>query len=103
MFRRLREPSPSDAVTFSFDGRALRAAPGQSLATALLAAGVGAFRTSVVGGEPRAPYCLMGVCFDCLVTVDGVHNRQSCLIEVRDGMVVESQDGAPAIAEESAA
>lgn len=96
MFRRLREPA--DPVAFSFDGQPLQAARGQSLASALLAAGVRSFRRSVVGGEPRAPYCMMGVCFDCLVTVDGVQNRQSCLLEVRDGMVVESQQGARTIA-----
>ncbi len=92
MFRALREPD--HPVAFSFDGRPLQAAQGQSLASALLAAGVRHFRTSTVSGEPRAPYCMMGVCFDCLVTVDGVQNRQSCLVEVRDGMVVESQHGA---------
>jgi predicted molibdopterin-dependent oxidoreductase YjgC len=43
---------------------------------------------------------MMGVCFDCLVTVDGVGNRQGCLTVVRDGMVVEAQRGARAIAQE---
>ncbi|TPL02144.1 MULTISPECIES: (2Fe-2S)-binding protein [unclassified Mesorhizobium] len=91
MFARLHEIA--DPVIFTFDGVSIRAERGQTLATALLAGGVDVFRWSVVGGVPRAPYCLMGVCFDCLVTVDGVQNRQSCLIEVRQGMDVRSQAG----------
>lgn len=92
MFRRLRKIE--EPVTFFFDGLPMQAVSGQSLASALLAAGIETFRTSVVGGKPRAPYCMMGVCFECLVTVDGVRNCQSCLIEVQDGMVVRSQHGA---------
>jgi NADH dehydrogenase/NADH:ubiquinone oxidoreductase subunit G len=46
-----------------------------------------------VSGAPRAPYCLMGVCFECLVTVDGVGSRQGCLVPVREGMVIETQLG----------
>ena len=91
MLRRLREVT--DPVTFFFDGRSITAERGDTLAAALLAGGVDTVRHSVGGDQPRAPYCLMGVCFECLVTVDGVQNRQSCLMEVRDGMVVASQRG----------
>ena len=64
-----------------------------TVASALLSAGVESFRTTPVRDSPRAPYCLMGVCFDCLVTIDGVGSRQSCLVPVRDGMLVETQLG----------
>lgn len=84
-------------VQFSFDGEVIEAERGDMLATALLAAGVDRVRKSVVSGSPRAPYCLMGVCFECLVTVDGVQNRQACLTEVENGMTVLSQKGAPTI------
>jgi predicted molibdopterin-dependent oxidoreductase YjgC len=47
----------------------------------------------VVEGRARGPYCMMGVCFDCLVVVDGVGSRQGCMTRVRDGMVVETQNG----------
>jgi NADH dehydrogenase/NADH:ubiquinone oxidoreductase subunit G len=40
---------------------------------------------------------MMGVCFDCLVEVDGAPNRQACLTPVREGMVIRRQDGAPAL------
>ena len=52
----------------------------------LLAAGIDHCRTTPVSGAPRAPYCMMGVCFDCLVTIDGVGSRQGCLVPVREGM-----------------
>jgi predicted molibdopterin-dependent oxidoreductase YjgC len=48
----------------------------------------------VVSGEPRAPYCMMGVCFECLVEVDGVPNVQACMTSVREGMTVRRQHGA---------
>ncbi len=92
MFRRIIEPRQT--VTFTFDGERLQAAAGDSVAAALLASGKLAFRTSVVGGEPRGPHCLMGVCFDCLVCIDGIANRQSCMVAVAEGMDVRSQQGA---------
>jgi D-hydroxyproline dehydrogenase subunit gamma len=95
MFRRLE--ADADDVRLSFDGVVILARHGDSVAAALLAAGVGAFRATPVSGVPRAPYCMMGVCFDCLVEIDGVGNRQACLIPVRDGMVVRRQTGARAL------
>jgi predicted molibdopterin-dependent oxidoreductase YjgC len=92
MFQRL----PDDrfrAVTLSVDGKAVTAGAADSVAAALIAAGIVAFRTTPVSGTPRAPYCMMGVCFDCLVTIDGVGNRQACLVRVRDGMRIETQHG----------
>ena len=90
MFRKI-EGATFDQVTISFEGNEIKADRGQTLAAALLAAGVGHFRTSVTTGESRAPYCLMGICFECLLTVDGIQNRQSCLIEVCEGMTVSRQ------------
>ncbi|MBV8412044.1 MAG: (2Fe-2S)-binding protein [Alphaproteobacteria bacterium] len=91
MFKRLVEGGT--AVTLTVDGTPVEARAGDSVAAALLAAGIGHCRTTPVTGAPRAPYCLMGVCFDCLVTIDGVGSRQACLVPVRDGMTVESQQG----------
>lgn len=92
MFRRPREDARA-IVHFTFDGAPLEAREGDSVAAALLAAGVSSCRTTPVSGAPRAPYCMMGVCFDCLVVIDGVGNRQSCLVSVREGMAVETQRG----------
>ncbi len=78
-------------IHISIDGRAVEVRAGDTVATALLAADIAACRISAVSETPRGPYCLMGVCFECLVTVDGVGNRQGCLIEVREGMAIETQ------------
>lgn len=91
MFRRLAEAGT--AVSITVDGQPVAARTGDSVAVALMAAGIDRCRTTPVTGTPRAPYCLMGVCFDCLVTVDGVGSRQACLVPVRQGMKVETQIG----------
>jgi len=80
-------------VTFTFEGREVAAPAGSSVAAALLLAGVGPVRTTPVSGAPRAPYCMMGVCFDCLMVIDGEPDRQACMIQVRHGMTVERQCG----------
>jgi predicted molibdopterin-dependent oxidoreductase YjgC len=81
-------------VTIRVDGRDLLVAEGQTLATALLAADVVPFRHTPVSGAPRAPFCLMGACFECLVEVDDRPNVQACMVDVRDGMRVRRQRGA---------
>jgi sarcosine oxidase subunit alpha len=79
--------SSSAAVTISADGRSVRVPAGVTVAAALLGLGVSAFRRSV-SGEPRAPLCGMGTCFECRVTIDGVAHRRACLVTVVDGMHV---------------
>ena len=92
MFRRL-DTAPG-AVRFSYEGRDIEARSGDSVAAALLAAGVLDVRATPVSDAPRAPYCMMGVCFECLVEIDGVGNRQACLTFVAEGMRVRRQRGA---------
>ena len=91
MFRRLDEKGAT--LVLKVDGREIRAREGDTVAAALLAAGIKHIRTTPVSGAPRAPYCLMGVCFDCLVTINGVGSRQACLVPVHEGMTVETQQG----------
>jgi D-hydroxyproline dehydrogenase subunit gamma len=93
MFSRL-EGAAAASVTFTFEGQAVTARPGESVAAALLLAGVGPTRTTPARGRPRAPYCLMGVCFDCLMVIDGEPDQQACMIPVREGMRVARQAGA---------
>ncbi|PZO00082.1 MAG: hypothetical protein DCF30_10215 [Hyphomicrobiales bacterium] len=76
------------AVTFDVDGMAIRAHAGETLAAALLAAGITRLRRSPREGAPRGAYCFMGVCQECVVRVDGAL-RQSCQVPVEDGLVVE--------------
>jgi D-hydroxyproline dehydrogenase subunit gamma len=81
-------------LTIWFDGTAIPARPGDSVAVALLAAGIAITRTTPVSAAPRGPYCMMGACFDCLAMVDGKANVQTCMVQVHDGMRVHRQDGA---------
>jgi predicted molibdopterin-dependent oxidoreductase YjgC len=73
------------AVEIQIDGEPATAFPGESLAAALLASGRRVFRVTNKGKELRGPYCNMGVCFDCIVEVDGVP-VQACMTPVSDGM-----------------
>ncbi|TPM93415.1 (2Fe-2S)-binding protein [Mesorhizobium sp. B2-3-3] len=91
MFRRLRTDDLT--TTIFFDGRPLRCRPGDSIAAALLAAGVERFRTTPVSGTDRMPHCMIGNCFDCLVEIDGQADQQACLVSVREGSQVRSQLG----------
>jgi predicted molibdopterin-dependent oxidoreductase YjgC len=75
-------------VSFTFEGRALDATADDSVASALLVAGEKVLRFSPVSGAQRSPFCMMGVCFECLVEIDGVPNRQACMLNVEEGMVV---------------
>ena len=68
-------------------GQRVSASPAESLAPSLLAAARRAVRTTANGAR-RAPYCNMGVCFECVVTVDDVPYQRSCLVRVRAGMRV---------------
>ena len=84
-FRRIGE---GRAVTITVDGAPLAAREGDSVALALLAAG----RPTI--GDGPTPYCLMGVCFGCLVTIDGRRGEQACMVPVREGLAVLTEGGA---------
>lgn len=92
MFKRLPDAAGTP-VRLTVDGKAIDAREGDTVAAALFANDIDHCRTTPVSGAPRAPYCMMGACFDCLVTIDGVGNRQGCLVRVKDGMAVATQKG----------
>lgn len=92
-FFSIPESSSARTVTITFEGEPLSVPAGISVAAALLAGGVKNFRSSVVGGEPRAPYCMMGVCFECLLEIDGMPLQQGCLVPVREGMRILTAQG----------
>jgi predicted molibdopterin-dependent oxidoreductase YjgC len=89
MFRRTDPPD----CTILWDGKEIPARAGESLAGALLAAGIASFRETVVTGSARGPLCLMGACFDCLVEVEGEPNVQACMTVVRPGLSAAPQRG----------
>jgi len=80
-------------VTITFAGRTLQARDGQSVAAALTAAGVRSWRTTRRGARPRGLFCGIGVCFDCLLTIDGRPAQRACLVPVRDGMILGETGG----------
>ena len=92
MFRRV--DTTAGDVRFSYEGREIVAHAGDTVATALLAAGEIGLRATPISGAERAPYCMMGVCFECMVEIDGVGNRQACLTRVAAGMQVRRHRGA---------
>lgn len=99
MFRRIRGTDDGPSGAIAFDGREVPFFAGDSVAAALLAAGIDDFRAHPVDGCGRAPYCMMGVCFECLVEIDGRQNQQACLVSARPGMIVRRQAGARTVPE----
>src|SRR5471032_3338282 len=92
MFRKL--PDTVDAVVVEVEGRPVTVPRGASAAAAALIAGLPSTRTSPATGEPRSPYCMMGVCFECLLIIDDESSQQGCMIIVRLGMRIRRQEGA---------
>ena len=93
MFRARPEARPA-SIEVLVDGAAVLVPEGASAAAAVLMAGLASIRETPVSGSPRAPLCLMGVCFDCLAEIDGIPNRQSCMVTVTPGMRIARQVGA---------
>lgn len=85
------QPVSKETVNVNFDGESLSVPYGITVAAALLGHDDDHFCKSAADGEERAPYCLMGVCFECLVEIDGLKNRQACLEPVYEGMSVKRQ------------
>ena len=77
--------------TMTFDGREVRAREGDSVASALLAAGITVTRATPVSAAPRGPWCMMGACFECVAIVDGQRGTRTCMTPAREGMRVDIQ------------
>jgi sarcosine oxidase subunit alpha len=86
----LPEVQRGQPVKINVDGKSIDAYEGETIAAALLAAGIPIFHLSQKHKEPRSLYCGMGVCYECLVTVDGVHAIRACMTQVVEGMQVET-------------
>lgn len=84
-----------EAFSFVWNGQEIIAFPGETILGALVAAGVRELRRTERGGTPRGMLCGIGVCFDCLVTVDGVPDRRACVTFATPGMCVQS--GQPSV------
>ncbi|MBQ3103478.1 MAG: (2Fe-2S)-binding protein [Oscillospiraceae bacterium] len=78
-------------LTFTFNGREVQAYEGETVAAALIAAGIRVFRHSHKLHEPRGVFCSIGHCTDCAMQVDGVENVKTCVTRVKEGMRVVSE------------
>ena len=85
------QPIEKNMVMVTIDGSPCRVPANITVAAALLAHDDHPFCKSSTSGQPRSPYCLMGVCFECLVEINGIKNRQACLEKVVPGMIINRQ------------
>lgn len=90
MFR-LIDNSTTELVDIEFDGTAVTVPAGISLAAVVFYLDAIPARRTPLSASPRAPFCMMGVCFECLLEIDGIGNQRACQIEVKAGMQVRRQ------------
>lgn len=91
MFRSLVENGPNN-VRVTVNGQNVDLPDGQSVWSALALSGRRVTRKAALSGQDRSAYCAMGVCFECMVEIDGLPNQQACLIRATDGMVITTQN-----------
>ncbi|WP_136805800.1 (2Fe-2S)-binding protein [Desulfosediminicola flagellatus] len=88
----MKDAPAAGSVTITVDDRELQVPEGITVAAAVLGhAHAGRTYIHPVDNSPRAPYCLMGVCFECLMEINGEPDVQSCLISVEEGMIIKRQ------------
>jgi predicted molibdopterin-dependent oxidoreductase YjgC len=75
-----------DVVRLTIDGREITAHRGQSVGAALVDAGIRSWRTTRRNARPRGLFCGIGICYDCLITVDGAPNQRACLVPAAPGL-----------------
>ena len=90
MFR-LIDNSTAELIDIEFDGTAVAVPAGVSLAAVLFYLDAIPARRTPLSDSPRAPFCMMGGCFECLLEIDGIGNQRACQIEVKAGMQVRRQ------------
>ncbi|MEO1702593.1 MAG: (2Fe-2S)-binding protein [Pseudomonadota bacterium] len=91
MFKKLTSGAPRRTVTFFFDGETIVADEGMSVAAALFSHGIKSIRKTPVSRSERGPFCMMGSCYDCLISIDGL-TVQACQIPVSEGLLVSRVD-----------
>ena len=92
MFKRLSQLN-GKTVTVNIEGEEVQVPVGETVAAAVLVQNLGYTRTTPLSGAPRAPLCMMGVFFECLMEIDGLPNGQACQVQVAEGMQIRRQQG----------
>jgi predicted molibdopterin-dependent oxidoreductase YjgC len=87
------EISRGAEIKIIVDGQPVKAFEGETVAAAILATGKRSLRITSKNHEPRGLYCAIGICFDCVMTIDNISNTRTCQTFVRNGMVIETQQG----------
>jgi predicted molibdopterin-dependent oxidoreductase YjgC len=82
-----------DTIELLVDGETVHAHAGETVAAALLASGRRTLRRTPKSGAPRGMFCGMGVCFDCVVTINGESRVRACMTPVQDGMRIDTGAG----------
>ena len=93
----LDELDTAKTVTIYFDGMPVRALEGEPVAAALMNAGIRSFRLTAKKKEKRGIFCAIGRCTDCVMVVDGQPNVRTCITELKEGMVIQTQNGVVAM------
>lgn len=86
---------PRTNFTITFDGEEVPVSHGQTIAAALIASGRTAWRSTRFGNRPRGLFCGIGVCFDCLVTLNGQRSVRACLVTAEPGDVIAVEGAEP--------
>lgn len=80
----------TDDINLSFNGVSFTATPGKTVGGALADMGIHSWRATRIHGKPRGLFCGIGICHDCLITVNGIANQRACLVPITNGMQLES-------------
>ncbi|MCR4842426.1 MAG: (2Fe-2S)-binding protein [Eubacterium sp.] len=80
-------------VTFTYDGKEMTGYEGEPIAVALKDNGVMIHRYTTKEHKPRGLFCAIGRCTDCVMVVNGKPNIRTCVTNLEEGMVVETQYG----------
>lgn len=92
MFKQLPN-SDLALLEVTLNGNKIQVPEGTTVAAMALTAGLRYTRTTAISDSKRAPFCMMGVCYECLMIIDGVPNQRACSCYVKNGMQVETQQG----------
>ena len=92
MFKQLQD-GQAETVDVILNGQSIKVPKGTSVAAMALAQGIKYTRTTPISDAKRAPFCMMGVCYDCLMVINGKANQRACAVLVKQGMTVDMQQG----------
>ncbi|MCR4568232.1 MAG: (2Fe-2S)-binding protein [Pseudobutyrivibrio sp.] len=93
----LEKQEEKKLVSFEFDGKEYKGYEGEPIAIALKANGVMIHRYTKKEHKPRGLFCAIGRCTDCVMVVDGEPNIRTCVTPLKEGMVVQTQNGVEAM------